>query len=292
MDRPPGIVDFTPVPSLYPFTSRWYDAPGVGPVHYVDEGRGRPILMLHGNPDWSFIYRRIIRALRDSFRCVALDLPGFGLSAHPSDYGYTPREHAEVVAELVEHLDLTDAIVMGGDWGGPIGMDVASRVPERFSGIAMGNTWFWPADGFRMRAFSRVMATAPAQRLILERNAFVRQLMARTLQASLTGLEFAHYLDVARTPESRRAMARVPKEILASQEWLGSLEERVEANLTGKRTLLLFGRKDFALGTRKVSDRWLRTCPEARLVELPRAGHFWQEDAPADVVRAVREAFG
>ena len=292
MDRPPGVVDFTPVAELFPFTSRWYDAPGVGPVHYVDEGQGRPVLMLHGNPDWSFLYRRIIAGLRDSYRCVALDYPGFGLSAHPADYGYTPGEHADVVRAFVEHLDLTDAIVMGADWGGPIGMDVASRAPARFSGLVMGNTWFWPADDWRQRTFSLVMGSPPAQRLIVRRNAFVRQLMARTLQVPLTALEFAHYVDVVPTPESRRGIAELPKQITAAKPWLAALEERVEAVLPGKETLLLFGRKDFALGTTAVSDRWLRTFPDARLVDLPHAGHFFQEDAPEEVVRAVRETFG
>ena len=89
----PGPIDFQPSAELYPFASRWFES-SVGPVHYVDEGDGPAILMLHGNPTWSFLYRDIIRDLRSDFRCIAPDHPGFGLSARPDGYGYTPREHA------------------------------------------------------------------------------------------------------------------------------------------------------------------------------------------------------
>jgi len=191
MDRPAGVVDFEPSDLYFPFESRWFDS-SVGPVHYIDQGAGRPLLLLHGNPDWSFLYRKIISGIDGRFRCIAPDYPGFGLSAHPpAPYRYTPAEHAAVVGELVERLDLQDAVVMGQDWGGPIGMDIASRMPERFSGLVMGNTWFWPADDIAMRAFSLIMGSAPLQMLIRRRNLFVTTVMKRTLQAKLTDTEFA-----------------------------------------------------------------------------------------------------
>ena len=88
------VIDFAPDKKLFPFESRWYD--GAGPkVHYVDEGQGRPVLMFHGNPTWSFLYRNVIQQLRGRFRCIAVDYPGFGLSERPSGYGYTSAEHAE-----------------------------------------------------------------------------------------------------------------------------------------------------------------------------------------------------
>ena len=177
-------MTFTPSPELYPFESRWFDA-GAGRVHYLDEGGGRPILMCHGNPTWSFLYRHLIRALRDRFRCVAVDYPGFGLSERPAGYGYTAAEHAAVVGELVSALDLRDAIVMGHDWGGPICLSVGCAEPDRVSGVVLGNTWFWPADR-RGRVFSRVMSSRPLQRAVLRRNLFVERLLpsgiVRTLE--------------------------------------------------------------------------------------------------------------
>src|SRR4028119_294541 len=93
--------------------------------------------MVHGNPTWSFLYRDVIRGLSgEGFRCVALDLPGFGLSAAPAGFSFHPQEHATVVARLVEHLDLHDYVLMGQDWGGPIGLAAAGRGPAR--GAAAG----------------------------------------------------------------------------------------------------------------------------------------------------------
>src|SRR5215475_12909511 len=88
--------DFTPMPSLYPFTSRWFPS-AAGRMHYVDEGAGRPLLLLHGNPTWSFLYRDVIRRLAGRFRCIAVDYLGFGLSERPPGFGYTPAEHAAAV---------------------------------------------------------------------------------------------------------------------------------------------------------------------------------------------------
>ena len=218
MERPDGIVEFEPAAEFYPFESQWFTS-SVGPIHYVDEGRGRPLLLLHGNPDWSFLDRKIVVGLQNRFRCIAVDYPGFGLSVHPGDpYGYTSAEHAAVVRELVEHLDLQDMVLMGQDWGGPIGMDVASRMPQRIGGLVMGNTWYWPTDSFMMNSFSRVMSSPPLQALITRRNFFVTPMMKRTLKAKLTDAEFDHYIAVVPTPQSRRGMAVFPKQIRAARK--------------------------------------------------------------------------
>ncbi|MGH7857810.1 MAG: alpha/beta fold hydrolase, partial [Candidatus Binatia bacterium] len=130
-------------PHVYPFTSREIEIEGCR-VHYVDEGNGPVFLMLHGNPTWSFLYREIIKGLRDHFRCIALDYPGFGLSTARPGYGFTPEEHSRVVEQFVTSLDLREVTLMVQDWGGPIGFGAAIREPERFSGFVLGNTWAWP----------------------------------------------------------------------------------------------------------------------------------------------------
>ncbi len=291
MPRPDGIVDFEPSPEYFPFESRWFDS-SVGPVHYVDEGEGRPLLLMHGNPDWSFLYRKFVTALEGRFRCVVPDYPGFGLSVHPpAPYGYTPGEHAAVVRELVEQLDLQDAVVMGQDWGGPIGMDIASRMPERFSGLVMGNTWFWPADDNNMRIFSLAMGSPPMQLLIKRRNFFVTTLMKRMLQAELSADEFAHYSEVVPTPESRAGIAEFPRQIRAARSWLTELEQRVKATLTDRPIVLVQGQKDPAFGSKRSLDRWRSTFPDHRLVLLPEAGHYIQEDAPEPIVEAIIDRF-
>ncbi len=115
---------------LFPYASRFVDVDG-HLVHYVDEGSGPVLLMLHGNPTWSFLYRDVIAALRDGFRCVAVDHPGFGLSQASPGYGASPAEHAQVLAHLVAQLDLRDVTLVLHDWGGPIGVSAAQRDPAR-----------------------------------------------------------------------------------------------------------------------------------------------------------------
>src|SRR4051795_3387217 len=115
---------------LFPYEDRWAELDGHA-VHYVDEGDGPPLLMLHGNPTWSFTWREVIKGLRGSHRCIAPDLPGFGLSSAPPGYGFTPREHAEAIGRLVEKLDLREVTLLVQDWGGPIGFAIAGEQPDR-----------------------------------------------------------------------------------------------------------------------------------------------------------------
>ena len=110
----------------YPFEDRYAEVDGVR-MHYVDEGSGPPILMVHGQPTWSYLYRKMIPPLVDAgYRCVAPDLMGFGLSDKPTDESaYTLRRHVELVTGLVEQLRLERVTVVGQDWGGPIGLRYA-----------------------------------------------------------------------------------------------------------------------------------------------------------------------
>ncbi len=290
MERPDGVVDFTPDPDLYPFESKWFES-SVGPIHYIDEGEGRPLFLIHGNPDWSFLYRKIIAQLTGEFRCVAADLPGFGLSSHPDGYGYTPAEHAGILSELVDHLDLTDMVLMGQDWGGPIGMEIASLQPDRVAALVMGNTWFWPATDRTMRTFARVMDSPPLQHLIKRHNLFVTVAMKRALQTPISDQEFNHYAAVAPTPESRSGFAVFPGEIVKEKAWFEALESRVAANLGDKPILLFFGHKDPMLAGDSFVEHWNQAFPDATVVELPDAGHFIQHDAPDEIADAIRAEF-
>ena len=165
------------VPSdLYPFADRYTDAGGAR-VHSVDEGSGPPLLLVHGNPTWSFLYREIIKGLSGRFRCIAVDHPGFGLSKAPAGYGFTPAEHARVLEQLVLELDLRDVTLMVQDWGGPIGFAVAGRHPDRFARFVIGNTWAWPKSDFGTQIFSRFLGGPAGRRLILGRNLFVERLL-------------------------------------------------------------------------------------------------------------------
>jgi haloalkane dehalogenase len=134
--RRPAWVDDDP----FPFESRFVTIDG-HTIHYVDEGSGPALLLLHGNPTWSFVYRDVIHALRDEFRCVALDYPGFGLSSPRPGYRCLPEEHTHVVTAFVDALGLSGVTLVAHDWGGPIGLATVEQRPPRSTG------WCWPTPG-------------------------------------------------------------------------------------------------------------------------------------------------
>lgn len=284
-------INFTPDPRLYPFESRWFDS-SQGRIHYIDEGEGPPLLLCHGNPTWSFLYRNIVTALRDRFRCIAPDYLGFGLSDRPSGFGYKIDQHARVVGEFVDHLGLDGYLTMGQDWGGPISMAVAVQRADRVRGVVLGNTWFWPTDTLSTKLFSWVMSSPPMQYAILHRNFFVERLIPAGTRARPTAEVMEHYRAVQPDPESRRGVAEMPKQIMAAHALLARLAEEVPAKLGAKPALFVWGMKDFAFRPGPTLPRMRAAFPDHVLVELPDAKHFIQEDAPDEIARAIAARFG
>jgi haloalkane dehalogenase len=283
-------VDFTPDQALYPFESRWFKSQA-GLMHYVDEGTGPPILFCHGNPTWSFLYRKIITQLRGNFRCVAVDYLGFGLSERPESYGYTTAEHANCVGELVDHLKLDGFITMGHDWGGPVSMAVATERAERVRGVILGDTWFWPADR-RMTAFSKLASTAWARRQILEKNVFVERVLPLGMAHHLTPGEMNHYRAAQPSPGARGGVAELPRQLVAARPLLQRLASAVPARLGGKPALLVWGGKDPAFRPGHLLPRMQAAFPGNVTVVLPHARHYIQEDAPEEIARAITGRFG
>jgi haloalkane dehalogenase len=285
----PHVPPFTPDSRLFPFRSRWFES-RVGPVHYVDEGVGDPILFLHGNPTWSFLYRGIIIRLKQRFRCIALDYPGFGLSVRPSSYDYTPAEHAGIVRDLVKHLDLQRLTVMGQDWGGPIGLRVAADELPRIRALVMGNTWFWPVDSLQGKSFGYLMSMAPMQSQILKANFFVEKLMPRGVMHPLPDEVMDHYREALPTPSSRVGVAELPVQLMAATPWLARLEQDVKTRLSNVPLLLTWGLHDL-LFTRPFMERFRDTFKQVQVERLD-AKHFIQEDAPKEIAAAIGTFLG
>lgn len=283
------IPPFQPDRRLFPFESRWFESP-VGPVHYIDEGSGPPILFLHGNPTWSFLYRGVVIRLRKRFRCIAVDLPGFGLSARPEAYDYTPTEHAAVVSALVRKLDLRDLTIMGHEWGGPIGMRVAVDAVTRLRALIMGNTWYWPVDAWPMKTFSYVMSSAPMQTQILRRNFYVEKILPLGVKLPLAEEVLHHYREALPTPKSRIGVAELPRQLIEASTWLGDLADDVRDTLANVPLLLAWGIDDYAFPRQSME----RFRDDFRLVTVRRldARHFIQEDAPADLAEAIEDFLG
>jgi haloalkane dehalogenase len=267
-------------------TDRTIDVAGAR-LHYVDDGAGPVILMLHGNPTSSFLYRHVIAGLRDRFRCVALDYPGFGRSVAPAGYGFTPREHSTVVEQFVDALGLRALTVFVQDWGGPIGLGFAGRRPELVHRLVLGNTWAWPVNGdLHFEYFSRLVGGPIGRFFILRHNAFVNVLIpAGVKRSKLTPEVMAAYRAPFPTRESRLPTAIFPREILASRAFLAEVEAGL-ARLRALPVLILWGTKDIAFRA-KERERLERAFANHRTVILEGAGHYIQEDAPEEIVRAI-----
>jgi haloalkane dehalogenase len=279
--RPPWLSE-----DLLPFESHFADVEGTT-VHYLDEGEGSPLLMLHGNPTWSFLYRELIRGLRDRYRCIAADHPGFGLSRAADGYGYTPAEHAAVLERFIVQLDLKGVTMMVQDWGGPIGFAVATRHPERFSAFVIGNTWAWPKSDPGTQVFSRVLGGPIGGYLILQRNFFVEKILPTNVKRrKLSPAVMDAYRGPFPTPESRRPMHVFPREILASRSLLADIERDLP-KLRDRPALIVWPTKDIAFREPE-RKRWEQILPRHRTVMLERAGHYIQEDAPEEIVEAIR----
>jgi cis-3-alkyl-4-acyloxetan-2-one decarboxylase len=258
-------------------------------MNYVDEGRGKPLLLIHGNPTWSFYYRRVIDAYRDTRRVIAPDHVGCGLSSKPQDYRYTMARHVANLENLVLSLDLQNIDLVVHDWGGPIGLSVAVRHPERFDRIVITNT-----AAFRSADLPRLlwMARLPLLGEVLIRglNAFVLTTLATASAKPITGAVRRGFIHPYNSWANRIATARFVQDIPMEgthPSWadLVQLEMRLPV-LSSKPMLLLWGERDWCF-TPKMRDRFLDIFPHARSVGLPQAHHLLWEDAPEACLAAL-----
>lgn len=275
---------FSVSPDEYPFKSHWFERNGSF-MHYVDEGQGPPVVMLHGNPTWSFLYRNIIKELEGSCRLIAPDLPGFGFSDHPPNYGYTPQEQTEWVNALIDHLSLDHFILIMQDWGGPIGMSIAVDHPDKVAGLVICNTWCWSPASLLMRNFSAFCGGPLGKYLILQRNFFARRLAPFNRKLMTTELLMA-YTDPFPTPASRMGTYIFPGAIRHAGDWLTSIESKINL-LADKPVELVFGMKDPAMGNEKTIDRWQGYFPDAPVDRILTAGHYVQEESSERVAASV-----
>jgi haloalkane dehalogenase len=275
---------------LFPFESRYLELDG-NRVHYVDEGEGPVLLLLHPSPAWSFIYRDIIRVLRDRYRCVALDFPGFGLSSAAAGFGYSAREHARVVHQFVEARRLDDLTLLVHSQSGPIGLHVAGRTPERLAGLVIVNTFAWRLDA--CPSIKRMLGFVGSDLSGLINAAFNATLwyfQHSGIYRKLTPAEVAAYYAPFRARSARFSQQRTMASLLQGT-FLSEVERSVQ-RIGGLPTLILFsdGDERRTRGGRGVpgwTERHARTFPNHELVILPHTRHFPQEDAPDAMATAI-----
>jgi cis-3-alkyl-4-acyloxetan-2-one decarboxylase len=291
---------FIPHPSSfipYPFNGHFFDRPG-GRLHYLDEGKGDPIVMLHGNPTWSFYYRNVILALRDYYRCIAPDHIGCGMSDKPpeSRYDYSLKSRIDDLEALLEHLDITSNITLIlQDWGGMIGMAFAARHPERIKRIIATNTGAFPLPKTKRFPFSLWLGrnTRLGAWLILKKNAFCLLAAKWCVKRGPLPPEVREMLlKPYDTPEHRIAVLKFVQTIPLRETDPGydiaiSTAAALE-KFQNVPTLLLWGMKDFVFDRHFLAE-WQRYFPHAEAETWADCGHYLLEDATDEVISRMRE---
>lgn len=276
--------------ATYPFADRFVALPA-GRLHYVDEGRGEAILFVHGTPTWSYEYRHLIRALSPTYRCVAPDHLGFGLSERPAGFGYTPAEHARNLAGFVDALGLGRFTLVVHDYGGPIGLPLCLDYPERVARLVLLNTWMWSfADDAEVRRKATFAGGIIGRFLYRASNFSLRVLTPYAYgdRRKLTAAIHRHYLAPFPTWDDReRVLWTLAREILGSSAYYTDLWERRD-RLLGRPVLILWGMKDPAFTPRHL-ERWTAFFGDAaRVARLEGVGHWPHEEAPEIVERELR----
>lgn len=272
----------------YGFEPHWMEVPD-GRMHYVDEGAGPPLVLVHGTPTWSYLYRRLIRSLSARYRVIAPDHLGFGRSDKPARGDYRPEALARNLEELLDGLGLEDVALAVHDFGGPIGLSYAICRPGSVRGLVLFNTWMWSLKGTSAARISRMLSGRVGRWLYTRFNLSPRVLLRAAFadKRRLTPEIHAAYLEPFAAPESRTAPWVLARELAASGAWYEDLWARRE-RLAEMPALLLWGMKDPAFGPDAL-ERWTDALPDTRVVRFEDAGHFVQEEAPDRVEREVSD---
>lgn len=277
--------------SLYPFGSHYFTIGGQR-MHYVDEGAGQPIVLLHGNPTWSFYYRELIKGLSDGYRVIAPDHIGCGLSEKPQHYPYTLTRHIENLEKLVDHLQLGDMTLGVHDWGGAIGFGYAARHPERVMRFVVFNTAaFLGPVPFRIAACGWPILGAIAVRGL---NVFVRGAiyMACKDRSRMTREVKRGYLLPYGDYRSRVAIHQFVRDIPTTPAHptyavIESIDESL-AQFRDRPMIIFWGMRDFCFNE-KFLDGWTTRFPQAEVHRFEDAGHYVVEDAHERIVPLMRD---
>lgn len=284
------------VRSHYPFASQWFDNAGLR-QHYVDEGKGEPVLMLHGNPTWSFFFRRLIADLRQGYRVIAPDHIGCGLSARPDDaaYEFSLRRRIDDVERLVDQLALKSNITLVlHDWGGMIGMGFAARRPESIKRIVLMNTAaFRLPQGKRLPLALKLCRRGPQGAFLVRGlNAFCRGAQLTCVRPGrLSKDERLGYLAPYDSWHNRLAVHRFVQDIPLVPTDPSFTDviatERLLPVFRSTPMQIFWGAKDFVFDDDFLAV-WRERFPQAEVHRYPDAGHYVLEDAWEDIVPRVR----
>jgi haloalkane dehalogenase len=287
------MLDASDWRSLYPFESHYLPLADGVRMHYVDEGEGQPLLMVHGNPTWSFYWRRLIAAFRGRARCVAPDHVGCGLSDKPAEYPYTLAQRRDDLLRLIEKLDLKEITLLVHDWGGAIGLGAALAAPERFARLVLFNTGAFRPPYIPLRI--RVCRTPVLGRIAVQGfNLFARAAlsMATEKPERFTPAIRAGLLAPYDTWSHRRAIYEFVADIPANRRHpTCRVLEEIESGLPRLADLpamLIWGMRDWCFRP-DCLERFVQIFPQAAVHRLDDCGHYVVEDGHERIVPLVEQ---
>jgi cis-3-alkyl-4-acyloxetan-2-one decarboxylase len=282
------------VTKLYPFSSHTLQLEKFR-YHYLDEGSGETLLMLHGNPTWSFYYRNLILGFKGSYRCVVPDHMGMGKSDKPQDYPYTLSQHIDNLEKLVDHLGLDDITLVVHDWGGAIGMGFAVRYPEKIRRLVIFNTAAFLSQEIPI---SLKLCRIPGFGALAIRgfNAFARFALrwACIKQERMTEEVKAGYLEPYDNFANRIANLRFVQDIpLGPESPSYPVIQNIEKNLKlfqNHPVQIIWGAHDFVFNDHFL-ERWKNIFPQAEVHRIEGAGHYVLEDAHERIIPLMKDFF-
>jgi cis-3-alkyl-4-acyloxetan-2-one decarboxylase len=296
MTAPSPKIDTTAFGHLYPFASHFLTINGLR-YHYLDEGRGEPLVMVHGNPTWSFYFRNLVLAFRDSYRVIVPDHMGCGLSDKPTTGQYDFRLQSRVndLAALLDHLDLRQPVTLVlHDWGGMIGLAWALRHPQQVARLVITNTAGFFPPGNKSIPWRLKLIRTPNILInwcVLHLNLFARGALFMAPHKPLPPAVKAGLIAPYNCPGHRLATLKFVQDIpLTPDDPSGAVVAQVSRYLEelGRRpTLIVWGAHDFVFD-RDYFNEWRRRLPGAHTCWLDTAGHYLLEDEPETVIAEMK----
>lgn len=270
----------------YPFLPHYHVTKGLK-QHYVDEGQGEPMLMLHGNPTWSFFYRNLAKHFSKNYRVIVPDHIGCGLSEKPQDYDYTLQNHIDNTLSLIDDLKLKNITLVVHDWGGAIGMGVATARPELIKRLVIMNTAAFRSLEIPLRI--NILRNPLGEWFIRTFNGFAGPATTMAVTKKLSPLVKKGFVLPYDTFESRIATARFVRDIPMTPEHrtyktLAGIEDKLKTLKVP--TLLMWGEKDFCF-TMNFQKRWLDFFPHATVKTFSDAGHYLLEDKKQETIATI-----
>ncbi len=281
----------------YPFASHFLDLDGLK-YHYLDEGTGLPVVMLHGNPSWSFYYRNLVKAISDRFRCIVPDHIGCGFSDKPGDdrYDYTLPRRVDDLERLLEHLKINEKITLVvHDWGGMIGMAYSVRHPERISRLVILNTGAFPLP--QEKPFPLPLSicrnTWLGTFLVRGFNAFSRGATLVGCKQNPMSDELSRLYQLPYNSwKNRIATLRFVQDIPLKHgdrnyELICKVSDGIN-QFSGLPILIIWGEKDFVFDCHFLNE-WKQRFSSAEVHSFPEAGHYILEDRQDAVIPLISE---